>query len=111
MKYQSFLISGFLFALLAGCAMFTSWQAIPPPGGCDQCHTIPISKNWFLAYQAPYLNDERNKDYWQTEQYTMPNKSKPSSPIEVQKLQDLKCFDCHKAPNAAHRERMGRFHH
>ena len=38
---------------VAGCAMFTAWKTIPPPGGCDQCHTVPISNNWQVTYQAP----------------------------------------------------------
>jgi len=112
MKNMFLLISGSLFALLAGCAMFKSWQAIPPPGGCDQCHTIPISKNWFLAYQAPTLTNEGSSvEFFQTEAYSIPSKSKPTSSIEVRKLEDVKCFDCHRAPDKAHRERMGRFHH
>ncbi len=111
MKNWFVYISCGLFALLAGCTMFKSWQAIPPPGGCDQCHTVPISKNWFLAYQAPNLNDEKNRLAFQTEKYNMPSKSKPASSIEVRKLEEQKCFECHKAPDKAHRERMGRFHH
>lgn len=111
MKNWFILISVSLFALLVGCTMFTTWQSIPPPGGCDQCHTTQISKNWFVAYQAPMLNDERDRLYFQTEQYSMPNKSKPASQLETRKVEELKCFDCHKSPNMAHKERTGRFHH
>jgi hypothetical protein len=111
MKNLLFIVSGVFFVLLAGCAMFTSWKAIPPPGGCDQCHTLPVGNNWTVAYRAPILSDERNREYFQTEKYSMPNTSKPSSSIEVRKLTDEKCFDCHKAPNIAHKGRMGRYHH
>lgn len=112
MKNMLLWISGCLIVLLAGCTMFKSWQAIPPPGGCDQCHSTPISKNWFAAYKAPILSDEKNKqEYFQTEQYSMPTTSKPASSLEVRKLEDQKCFECHKAPDKAHRERKGRFHH
>lgn len=111
MKNRLMLAPVILFTLLVGCNMFTSWQAVPPPGGCDQCHTTQISKNWFVAYQAPMLNDERNKLYFQTEKYSMPNTSKPASALETQKVEELKCFDCHKAPNMAHKGRTGRFHH
>lgn len=111
MKTLIIIFSGTLFMLLAGCAMFKSWQAIPPPGGCDQCHSIPISKNWFIAYKAPILSDERGGEYFQTEAYTMPSKSKPASSLELRKVEDQKCFDCHQAPDKEHRERTGRFHH
>ena len=97
--------------VLGGCNMFKTWQAIPPPGGCDQCHTIPISKNWFAAYKAPVLSDEKGKLYFQTEQYSMPSTTKPASSLELKKVQELKCFECHNAPNMAHKERTGRFHH
>jgi hypothetical protein len=91
--------------------MFKSWQAIPPPGGCDQCHNTPISKNWFIAYKAPALSDEKGQLYFQTEQYSMPNTTKPASSLELRKVQELKCFECHNAPDMAHKKRMGRFHH
>jgi len=91
--------------------MFKSWQAIPPPGGCDQCHKVPISANWQLAYKAPILSDERNRDYFQTSEYNMPRTDQPASSLELRKDDEQKCFDCHKSPNAAHKGRMGRFHH
>jgi hypothetical protein len=111
MKVLSLIVLSCIITLLVGCTMFRSWQSIPPPGGCDQCHTVPISKNWFLAYQAPNLSDERNREWFQTEKYNMPDKSKPSSKVEVQKLEDVRCFDCHRAPDLAHKGRKGRFHH
>lgn len=97
--------------ILSGCAMFQSWQSIPPPGGCDQCHTIPINANWQVAYKAPILSDERGRDYFKTTEYNMPRTDQPSSSLEMRKVEELKCFECHKAPNAAHKGRMGRFHH
>jgi len=97
--------------LVSGCAMFTSWKSIPPPGGCDQCHTVPISANWQVAYKAPMLSDERNRLPFQTEAYTMPKEEKPVSPLEKRKVEELRCFECHKSPSPAHTGRMGRFHH
>ncbi len=97
--------------LICGCAMFTAWKAIPPPGGCDQCHTVPINSKWTMAYKAPILSDERNRDYFQRPEYTMPPSARPSSQLETRKVEDQKCFACHKAPDAAHKERMGRYHH
>jgi len=105
----SFVLALFLF--VSGCAMFTAWQSIPPPGGCDQCHTLAISTNWQVAYKVAILSDERNRDFFKTPEYNMPKSDQPSSSLEVRKVEELKCFECHKAPNAAHRGRMGRFHH
>lgn len=98
--------------LICGCAMFPAWKTIPPPGGCDQCHTVPISANWQVTYSPAALTDESSKkEYFQTQQYTMPKTGQASSSLELRKVEDLKCFDCHKSPNAAHKGRMGRFHH
>ena len=97
--------------LLSGCAMFSAWKSIPPPGGCDQCHTAAITSDWQVAYKAPVLTDERGREYFQTEQYTMPRGDKPASPMDVRKVEELRCFECHRTPNAAHKERAGRFHH
>jgi hypothetical protein len=95
-----------------GCTMFTAWKSIPPPGGCDQCHTLPISTNWQVAYKAPNLRDERDRNYFQTEKYSMPaNETQPASALEKRKVEEQRCFECHRAPSTAHKERMGRFHH
>ncbi len=102
-----------IFSLTCGCAMFSAWKSIPPPGGCDQCHTLPISSNWQVAYKAITLSSERNPNqpYFQTEQYTVTQTGKPASSLETQKVEELKCFECHKSPSPAHKERKGRFHH
>lgn len=96
---------------LAGCTMFTSWKSIPPPGGCDQCHTVSISSNWQVAYKAANVADERTRQAFQTPEYNMPQQSKQPSALELKKVEDLRCFECHKSPTPAHRERKGRFHH
>lgn len=98
-------------ALLPGCTMIQSWKSIPPPGGCDQCHTVAISNNWTVAYKAPNLSDERDRNYFQTEAYTMQRQETGKSPLERRKVEELRCFECHKSPNEAHKGRMGRFHH
>ncbi len=97
--------------LSPGCAMFKAWQSIPPPGGCDQCHTVAISNEWRFTYQAPTLTDERDHLSFQTEQYTMPTGTKPASSLELRKDEDQACFDCHKSPDLKHKERKGRYHH
>src|SRR5512136_1399298 len=85
----------------SGCAMFTSWKSIPPPGGCDQCHTVNISAEWKVSYQAPMLTDERNRNYFQTAEYTMTQPPKPDSKLDLRKVEELQCFECHKSPTAA----------
>ena len=100
-----------ILCLSSGCAMFTAWKTIPPPGGCDQCHTVPISSNWQLTYKAATLTDERDRLSFQTEQHTMPQGPKPASSLELRKEEDQACFDCHKSPNSKHTERKGRYHH
>ena len=96
MKKMILMVAGSLFTLLVGCVMFKSWQAIPPPGGCDQCHSTPIANNWTVAYQAPTLTNERdNKQSFQTERYNMPDKARPASSLEIRKVKDTKCFACH----------------
>lgn len=96
---------------LEGCAMFTAWKSIPPPGGCDQCHTVSISANWQITYQAAIVADERGRQSFQTPEYNLAPGGKQESPVESKKVEELRCFECHKAPTPAHRERKGRFHH
>lgn len=107
------IVAGILMTVFAavGCAMLTSWKAIPPPGGCDQCHSVPINANWTVAYKAPILHDERDREYFQTEQYNLPPSDKPASKLEVKKVEDEKCFECHKSPSPSHKGRTGRYHH
>lgn len=96
---------------LEGCTMFTAWKSIPPPGGCDQCHTVAISTNWQVAYQAATVADERGRQAFQTPEYNLSQKGKQGSQVEMKKIEELQCFECHKSPTPAHRERKGRFHH
>ena len=100
-----------ILVTLNGCAMFTSWKSIPAPGGCDQCHTVAISANWQISYQPATVADERGRQAFQTPEYNSAQKGNQTSPIETKKVEELRCFECHKAPTPAHRERMGRFHH
>ncbi len=97
-----------LFAVLTGCAMLGAWKTIPPPGGCDQCHTLPISADWTAAYQVVDLMDETGKYPWQRPAANLPPQE---SPLQQQKVTEERCFRCHKGPNAAHTERVGRYHH
>jgi hypothetical protein len=72
---------------------------------------VPIGNDWQVTYRAPILTDERSREYFQTEQYTMPRGDKPASSVNVRQVEELQCFECNRAPDAAHRERKGRFHH
>jgi hypothetical protein len=102
-------LAGLFAALLVwGCAMFTSWKAIPPPGGCDQCHTLPISANWEVAYSPPALSEESGRYTWQQESSVSPP---GPSPMQEQKVTGEPCFRCHRGPSKAHTERLGRYHH
>ena len=99
------------FAALDGCSMFSTWKSIPPPGGCDQCHTVAISTNWQIAYQPATVADERGRQSFQTPEYNTVLKSGQTSSVETTKVEELRCFECHKSPSPAHNERKGRFHH
>ena len=98
-------------AVLDGCAMLGAWKSIPPPGGCDQCHAVPISANWQITYQAATIADERGRLAFQTPEYNRTLHNKPNSPADMKKVEELQCFECHNAPTPAHRERRGSFHH
>ncbi len=91
-----------------GCAMFRSWTAIPPPGGCDQCHTVPINNDWQLAYKPATINDETGRNAWQRPESIVPPEV---SSLEEKKVTEQRCFRCHKGPDTAHAEYKGRYHH
>ena len=114
MKRSLLFLPLLIAACCGGCAMFSAWKSIPPPGGCDQCHSVPISNNWQVTYKVPNLTDERsNRPYFQTEAATMPQTTgtRPQTELDKRKVEEQRCFECHRAPSAAHKERMGRFHH
>ena len=110
MKYALLAITGLVLSI-SGCAMFTAWKSIPPPGGCDQCHTLEIATNWKATYQVAAVSDERGRLSFQTPEYNQPLTSRQQSPLEAKKVEEMACFDCHKTPTPAHKERKGRFHH
>ena len=95
-------------AFVLGCAMFGTWRTIPPPGGCDRCHTAPISANWEMAYAPAQLSDERDVPRWQRPESVLPPET---SPLEERKITEERCFRCHKGPDKAHTEYRGRYHH
>jgi hypothetical protein len=110
MKYPLLVLAVLVFSI-SGCAMFTSWKSIPPPGGCDQCHTVEISANWKVSYQAADVADERGRLAFQTPERNQPALGRQENPLEAKKVEEKACFDCHRSPNSQHRERKGRFHH
>jgi hypothetical protein len=110
MKYVLLAITGLVFSV-SGCAMFTAWKSIPPPGGCDQCHTLEIATNWKATYQVATVSDERGRLSFQTPEYNQPLTGQQKSPLDAKKVEEMACFDCHKTPTPAHKERKGRFHH
>ena len=110
MKYVLLFLC-FTIVTISGCSMFTAWKSIPPPGGCDQCHTVAISANWQATYKAANIADERGRLSFQTSEYNQPTLGGQTSPLETKKVEEKACFDCHKSPTQAHKERKGRFHH
>lgn len=96
---------------IEGCTMFTAWKSIPPPGGCDQCHTAAISTNWKITYQAAVIADERGRQAFQTPEYNQASSTFKGSPLESKKVEELACFECHKTQTPAHAGKKGRFHH
>jgi len=110
MKYSLLALAGLVF-MISGCAMFTAWKSIPPPGGCDQCHSVEISTNWKVTYQVASIADERGRLTFQTPEYNQPTLGGQESPLQTKKVEEKACFDCHKSPTPAHKGRKGRFHH
>jgi hypothetical protein len=110
MKLTALLLAGTLY-LLSSCAMFTAWRAIPPPGGCDECHKVQISTNWQVSYRPADLTSDLHVVSFQTPESLMPKTEKPASVQEKQKVEELTCFECHNAPDAAHKSMKGKFHH
>jgi len=96
-------------ALLCGCSMLSHWQAIPPPGGCDQCHRVPIAHNWELVYQPVMLSNESGAYPWQQPSALL--EDLPSEGPARQKITEARCFDCHQSPDREHLERTGRYQH
>lgn len=110
---MKFLITLLISALwlLSSCAMFTAWRSIPAPGGCEDCHKVPISANWQVSYRPATLTDERNQPSFQSPESLLQRIDKPASAAERQKVEELSCFECHNAPNASHKTMKGKFHH
>jgi hypothetical protein len=111
MKFFAAVLIVLMISGLTACTMFTAWRSIPPPGGCEECHKVPISNNWQVSYRPANLSDERGREYFQTEEYNMPRVDKPAAFLDRRKVEEASCFDCHNAPNSAHKQLKGRFHH
>ena len=94
--------------VLAGCAMWRAQKSITPPGGCDQCHVIPISANWQLVVKAAVLTDEATgTPPWQREESISPPKPTTSARKEIRGQQ---CFACHTGADAIHSGYSGTYH-
>ncbi len=112
MKYMLVLLYVSLVALAVnGCAMLTAWKSIPPPGGCDQCHTVPISTNWKVSYRPADISDERGRLPFQTPEYNQQTLGGQERPKDSKQVEGKACFDCHRSPDFEHREYKGKFHH
>ena len=101
-----------LLVSATGCSMVTAWKSIPPPGGCDQCHTVAIAADWKVNYQPVNLSDERGQLAFQTSKYNTPlGQQQPASSLDVKKVEQQQCFVCHNAPTPSHKGRIGSYHH
>jgi hypothetical protein len=107
---MTFLRAVFCVLLLgaAGCAMIGSWRAIPPPGGCDRCHQVPVSANWSIVYVPVAMLDDEGHLPWQRPQ---PPATSAITPLEERMVTEQPCFDCHRGPDRAHGSYKGRYHH
>lgn len=110
MKFLLLCLAGALLTLNA-CTMMKAWRSIPVPGGCEECHKVPISTNWQVSIKPVGLNDERGGLSFQQPDSLMMRIDKPASSIEKQKIEGLACFDCHNAPDSQHKKMKGKFHH
>lgn len=96
---------------LTACTMFTAWRSIPAPGGCEECHKVPISANWQVSYKPVILTDERAKEAFHLPESLVTKSERPVTGHEKQKVEQSSCFECHNSPDALHKSRKGSFHH
>ncbi|PLX96387.1 MAG: cytochrome C [Desulfuromonas sp.] len=106
-RFGSILLFGVVL-FCGACAMFSSWKSIPAPGGCDQCHRVPIAADWTVTLVPAKLHDETDQEHWQRANSVLPEQE---GRVEVQKVSERRCFRCHKGPNRAHADYQGRYHH
>jgi hypothetical protein len=110
MRFPVLILLGAVMMLTA-CSMFTAWRSIPAPGGCEECHKVPISANWQVSYRPATLSDERGGLAFQQPGSVIVSTAKPGSPVEKQMVEELACFECHRSPDASHKTVKGKFHH
>jgi hypothetical protein len=110
MKLISLVLTGAVL-LLSSCSMFTAWRSIPAPGGCEECHKVPISANWQVSFKPVTLTDERGRESFQSAESLQRNVDKPATALEKQKVEGIACFECHNAPDSRHKTVKGKFHH
>jgi hypothetical protein len=111
MKIITLTLLGSLLIVLQSCTMFKSWRSIPAPGGCEQCHKVPISANWQVSYRPATIDDGTGRPAFQQPESLEMRTAKPDSAVEKQKLEGLACFECHNAPDSVHKPLKGKFHH
>ncbi len=112
---------------IAGCVAGHLTRDIPPPGGCDRCHTSRISSNWELAFTPVQIGREGGvveaRDIVLQEVQRLPVHEKvPVRRLEVYAAQTppetvgdaetgIQCFACHKSPGPPHEKTRGQFPH
>ena len=98
------LVAGWV--LLTSCSLLHTSQLIAVPSGCGDCHRDRISANWTLVYRPVDLADETGRVPWRRPESTVV----AGAGSGEQELMAQRCFHCHLAPDAAHRDSSGFYH-
>lgn len=121
-----------LVAVVAGCVVSHVTRPVPPPGGCDVCHRVPIGGGWRIAWtpvqweegapvaDRPPVADVESRFLALS---LMPVHSEvPAGKLKVFAAElppdaldeggtGTRCFACHEAPDVKHAPLRGLFIH
>lgn len=92
--------------IAAGCTLaYHAGREIPPPGGCDRCHRVPIAADWQATLGSAEVPRPERRYPWQRPESGLPAATPPGE----QSLEEA-CFNCHRSPDLAHADYHGRYH-
>lgn len=115
-----------LAVVMTGCIVSHVTRPVPPPGGCDVCHRVPIGGGWRLAWTpvqweegAPVADVEAK---FQALSLAPVHAGVPAGRLRVfaagvtpealdAEGMGLQCFACHEAPDVKHAPLRGVFPH
>lgn len=102
--------TGAAFLLMGGLVACTvlhhGGRAIPPPGGCDQCHRVPVSADWQAVLTSAEVPHPGERYPWQRPDAV--GTTEATGPVH-QNIEEA-CFQCHQSPDLAHADYHGRYH-